>query len=155
MNLSGLDPDILVHDRYLYFPSFGWCLLIADALTTFAAANESWRKPVLIGAAAPAGLYAFVLFGVQHFWHDGVTLFSGCVEKFPEASVCHEGLGDALAKRLDLNGAVRELSTAVSLRPEGADARWDLGVIEGRLPSYAEAVTEMRASLLLRPNRSA
>jgi tetratricopeptide (TPR) repeat protein len=155
MNLSGLDPDVLVQDRYLYLPSFGWCLLIADAVTTLAAANESWRKPAFIGAAALAGLYAFVLFGVQRFWHDGVTLFSRCVEEFPEASICHEGLGDALAKRVDLNGAVRELSTAVSLRPEHADIRWDLGVIEGRLPSYTEAVTEMRASLLLRPNRSA
>jgi protein O-mannosyl-transferase len=155
MNLSGLDPDVLMQDRYLYLPSFGWCLLIADAVTTFAAASESWRKPAFIGAAALAGLYAFVLFGVQRFWHDGVTFFSHCVEEFPEASLCHEGLGDALAKRLDLNRAVRELSTAVSLRPEGADIRWDLGVIEGRLPSYAEALNEMRASLLLRPERSA
>jgi tetratricopeptide (TPR) repeat protein len=155
MNLSGLDPDALVQDRYLYLPSFGWCLLIADALTTLAAANESWRKPMFIGAAALAGLYAFVLFGVQRFWHDGVTFFSHCIEEFPEASICHEGLGDALAKRLDLKDALHELSVAVSLRPEAPDARWDLGVIEGRLPSYAEAVTEMRASLLLRPERSA
>jgi hypothetical protein len=49
MNLSGLDPEFLVQDRYLYLPSFGWCLLIADALTTFAAASESWRKPVFVG----------------------------------------------------------------------------------------------------------
>jgi protein O-mannosyl-transferase len=155
MNLSGLDSDILVQDRYLYLPSFGWCLLIADAVTTFAVANENWRKPVFIGAAALAGLYAFLLFGVQRYWHDGVTFFSHCVEEFPEASLYHHGLGDALAMRLDLKDALHELSTAVSLSPEGADIRWDLGVVEGRLQSYAEAVTEMRASLLLRPDRSA
>ena len=47
-----------VQDRYLYLPSFGWCLFIADAVTAFAAANVSLRKPVFIGTAALAGLYA-------------------------------------------------------------------------------------------------
>jgi tetratricopeptide (TPR) repeat protein len=155
MNLIATSYVAFVGDRYLYLPSFGWCLFIADAVTTLAAANESLRKPVFIGVAALAGLYSFVLFGVQRFWHDGVTFFSICVEEFPEAGLCHQGLGGAFGLRVDLVDAQRELSTAVSLSPELYNARWDLGMIEGRLGHYTEAVAEMRASLALRPGRTA
>jgi tetratricopeptide (TPR) repeat protein len=144
-----------VADRFLYLPSFGWCLFLADAITTSAAANASLRKPVFIGVAGLAGLYGFVLFGAQRFWHDGVTFFSYCVEEFPEAALCHQGLGNAFGMRLDLTDAQRELSIAVSLNPEIFNVRWDLGMVEGRMEHYTEAVNEMRASLALRPGRSA
>jgi Flp pilus assembly protein TadD len=144
-----------VQDRYVYLASFGWCLFLADAVTTFTAANESLRKLVFIGVGALAGLCGFVLFGVQRFWHDEVTYFNRCIEEFPDGAIYYQGLGNALAKRLDLNDALRELSTAVSLSPQSFNLRWDLGMMEGRLERYPEAVSEMRASLMLLPDRSA
>jgi tetratricopeptide (TPR) repeat protein len=153
--MSNIRNVAFVQDRYLYLASFGWCLFFADAVTTFAAVSESLSKPLFIGVAAMGGMYGFVLFGVQRFWHDEVTFFNRCIEEFPDSAIYHQGLGDAFAKRLDLNDAMRELSTAVSLNPQSFNLRWDLGTIDGRLERYTEAVTEMRASLLLQPDRSA
>ncbi|HVN64736.1 MAG TPA: hypothetical protein VMT58_08865, partial [Candidatus Binataceae bacterium] len=52
LNLTGLFPQSLIQDRYVYFASFGFCLMAADIAVRFARTSDARAKAVSIGVAA-------------------------------------------------------------------------------------------------------
>jgi tetratricopeptide (TPR) repeat protein len=155
MNLGGLFHEALVQDRYLYLPSIGLCLALADLAVGFASGNAARRTPVAIGVAAVALTYAVTLWGTQHFWHDEVTLFSRCVELYPDSAIYHNRLGMAYQERGNLVAAERELATSLALSPDDGVTLYDLGLVHQRLGRNDEAAKEMARGLALLPNAPA
>ena len=152
MNLGGLFHEALVQDRYLYLPSIGLCIALADLAVGFASTSVARRIPVAIGVAAVALTYAVTLWGTQHFWHDEVTLFSRCVELYPDSAIYHNRLGMAYQERGDLVTAERELATSLALSPNDGATLYDLGLVHNRLGRNDEAAKEMARALTLLPN---
>ncbi len=148
-------PFTFVQDRYLYLPSFAWCLFVADVVVTIAAVGAPWRRAAFVAAAAIAGVYAIVLFQVQTAWHDDLTFFENCALRTPQAPIVHHGLGIALIARNRLPEAVRELTIAVQLEPRDSDALFDLGVVEAHLGDYPDAVRDLQRAIELQPRRPA
>ncbi|MGH7812413.1 MAG: tetratricopeptide repeat protein [Candidatus Binataceae bacterium] len=141
LNLEGLFAESLIQDRYLYFPSFGFCLMAADLAVWFAQESERRAKAIRIGAAIVAAIYAVFLFNVERFWHDNITLYTRCIAATPEVGIWHYRLGRALAARGDFAGARRQLEMTVGLEPNaGGNILFDLGLIEEKLgDSHAAA----------------
>src|SRR5579885_3690460 len=142
LNLGILYPNALVADRYLYLSSFGYCLAAGTALGAIGRAYPALRRPLGAAVGLLAMLYGLTLWQVQHFWHDEITLFGRCIERFPDSGFCHNRLGMALQGVGDLAGAERELSTALKLDAGDYAAEYDLAMVHAQQGRYVQAARE-------------
>lgn len=155
LNLGGLSHEMLVQDRYLYLPSFGWCVALAEAAVALVGRRRARVRAVAVGGAALLVIYAASLYGAQRFWHDEVALFSRCIESFPGAALWHNRLALALEQRGRLAQAEREMSLALKLDPNDGPTLYDLGMIHRRQGRNQEAAREIAQALELLPNAPA
>ena len=66
-----------IHDRYLYLPSFGFCLLLVHAIAQLSSERDLFGLPA-VPTAAVLGLAALMAFGTsweQQYWGNGYALF--------------------------------------------------------------------------------
>ncbi|HUO05722.1 MAG TPA: tetratricopeptide repeat protein [Candidatus Binataceae bacterium] len=129
LNLGGLFPDAIVQDRYLYLPSFGFCVLAADIAITFARQRRTMAYAISVGAAVFAVVCAVSLYTVQDFWHDEIALFGQCVREIPKSGFYRNRLGMALQGRGELSAARKEFETAAQLDPDNGWNYYDLGLV--------------------------
>ncbi|MGH7813171.1 MAG: tetratricopeptide repeat protein [Candidatus Binataceae bacterium] len=130
---GGLFAPSLVQDRYLYLPSFGWCVAVADATVVFARGGRRRAIAAGIGAAAVIAAFAALLFAQVGVWHDEVSLFSRCVAQVPGIEYCHNRLGVALAARDDYPAAREQFERAIKLEPDDTLTRYNLALVDERL----------------------
>ncbi|HVN63012.1 MAG TPA: tetratricopeptide repeat protein, partial [Candidatus Binataceae bacterium] len=156
LNLNGLLAQAVVQDRYLYLPSFGFCLIVADFAVAYARSNETSAQAVWIGAGVLLAALAVILFRTEAFWHDDVAMFSDFVTKFPNVDAWHYQLGKALATRGDFARARGEIETAVNLAPNASAAvLHDLATVDAWLGDRGAAMRAMDTALKRDPNPSA
>lgn len=95
LNLNAFTFDDFEHDRYVYLPSAGLCLLAAVVaagwITSRAPGSRMWPKAALgvAFAAAAAGL-AYVNLENSGVWADNVSLFGHATEVAPDSFVAAE-----------------------------------------------------------------
>ena len=85
-------PSNAIHDRYLYLPSFGFCLMIADLAVVSSRRSETRLKAVRVGVAVVAVVCAMLLYSVQYFWHDDAAWHARYMEEFPKRARLHSSL---------------------------------------------------------------
>jgi len=150
MNLRAFSQPWL-SDRYLFVASFGWCLMLADLAASFARRTGRLAAAIYTGAAALTILHAGVLWHVEGFWHDEETLFTRCIEEFPENPAWHRSLGGLLLNRGDLAGAELEYRKVLAVAPHDGATLYDLGVVNWRKGRSEEAAAEISEGLRLMP----
>jgi protein O-mannosyl-transferase len=147
LNLGVLSPIAIVEDRYLYFPSAGWCALLGALAGELLLGAETMRTVVLAALATAAlGLVA-MLWHVQGYWHDDAALFGRCVEVFPGSALCHERLGMALKSEGEFVPAAREFQIAGALDPDSGTALYNLAIVQLMEGNRKLAVDEMVRAL--------
>ncbi len=116
LNLNAL--WYLVDDRYLYAPSFGFCLAAGVALVRLSAVGSSSRK--LVGAMVSVFLVACATSTMQteHYWYDDVAFFTRCVEIDPSVSDYRLKLAASQNIAGDREAAARTYESAVALAPD-------------------------------------
>ena len=149
LNLHGLPAGSLIQDRYLYLPSFGFCVIAAGMIVTVAHRNSTAAIAMAIGSAGIAATYAASLYSVQRFWHDDFTLFSKCVAEAPEVAVWHNHLGAALGERGDYPSARTEFQRAISLDASDGHSMYNLGLADGHLGDAHAAEREISDGIKL------
>ncbi|HUO05480.1 MAG TPA: tetratricopeptide repeat protein [Candidatus Binataceae bacterium] len=148
LNLSALFEGTLLHDRYLYLPAFGFCVMAADLAAGYAHRGDRNARAVAIAAVAIAVCYAAFLVPVQYNWHDDITLFSRCAAETPDVELFHNRLGMALKSKGNLPGARNEFETAVKLNPNASGSvLYDLALVYEALGEKKEAADTMAEGL--------
>ncbi|HUO05051.1 MAG TPA: tetratricopeptide repeat protein [Candidatus Binataceae bacterium] len=157
LNLRALFSQAAIQDRYLYFASFGFCVMAADLAASYARAGELQARYAAIGTAAVGLIYATILLSVERYWHDDVALFSRCVEESPDDWIWHNALGVTLAGRGEYLKARTELDRANSLQPDQVGNLYYLALVDKRLGDLqsAEAATAARLKLVKHPSAAA
>ncbi|MGH7815006.1 MAG: tetratricopeptide repeat protein [Candidatus Binataceae bacterium] len=148
-DLKAIVAQAAIQDRYLYLPSFGFCLLVADLALNLAEQSRRKSNAVLIGAAVVIVTYLGSLIRVQGFWHDDTAWYSRCVTETPASAACHRGLGMALVEDGDFPRARRELERAARLGSDNASDLYTLALVDGRIGDSRAAETRMREWLRL------
>ena len=154
LDLRSLVPDALIEDRYLYLPSAAAFIFIAE-LGSDLATNYQWRSVGFAVGGIAAVFYGVLLWNVEGYWHDEVSLFSGCIERNPSSPLCHARLASALEQRGDLDGSEREFRRAIDLEPENFAALYDLGHLHVREGRAREGEVEVSRALAGLPNMPA
>ncbi|MGH7812416.1 MAG: tetratricopeptide repeat protein [Candidatus Binataceae bacterium] len=154
MNLLAFKDQLALQDRYVYFPAFGFCLFAADLAADFMSRGGVIAAAARIGAAAAVVVYAVVLYHVEHYWHDGLTLFSECVAEAPDAGTWHSRLGLILEARGEYRAAQHQLEIADRIDPytQGVVLH-DLSLIDEHLgdPRAAAKVMAQAVARLANP----
>jgi tetratricopeptide (TPR) repeat protein len=142
-----------IADRYMYLPSIGLFMAVAWGLAEMAARSRLWRTGMTLAATA-VGLACLLDTRYQlRYWRDSATLFSHALEVTRENnSMSYYGLGNALWKSGDLDGAVRNYRAALRLAPNLTEASSRLGYILLQQNKPAEAEVEFKGVLRLDPS---
>jgi tetratricopeptide (TPR) repeat protein len=138
-----------VHDRYLYLPSIGFCLLVALAIRRVP--RDSWRIALVIPLACAAA-YGTVREG--RCWTDNVTLFLRAVEVAPDNEIANQNLGTALTMNREFVEAIPYYQAAVAIRPNMFDALYSLGRIYYELGEYDQAELYCERAIVANPRFS-
>ncbi|HUO04637.1 MAG TPA: tetratricopeptide repeat protein [Candidatus Binataceae bacterium] len=147
-NIGQLQDQLAVQDRYLYLASFGFCVFVADIVFTTATTRTAATTVIAIVSGVAIVLYAALLFSIQSYWHDEVSLFSQCVAIAPKVGAWHSRLGLALEAQGNFGGARHELEKAIYLDPyTGGNVFYDLGLVDERLGDPHAAAQMMAEGL--------
>jgi tetratricopeptide (TPR) repeat protein len=141
-------PEDVVHDRYLYLPSFAAIAMIVSMLASLAQRLRSiGPRPMTLGTAMAGGALALasipLTIDYSHVWRDDVSLWERGIRTDPLRAFSHAQLGDAYRREGRLADARRELERAAELNPMLTAAQVGLGEIARQEGRYAEAVARI------------
>lgn len=152
LNLGALSPLALVEDRYLYLPSVAWCIFLAAVTSGLIEAYAQYSRHIAVAVGALAIAYGASLWRVEHYWHDEIALFRGCIEMFPDSTLCHGRLAMAYEGAGNWNGAALELTTAERLHPNDGGTLYNLALLHDRFGAHQQAENEMARAIQLLPD---
>jgi hypothetical protein len=135
----------LIHDRFQYLPSFAFCLLLADMAVQCGRNSAALRRAITVTVTALVVVYAVALWRAEAVWYDDVTMFSRCVQNFPDLPHYHEVLGDMLVQKGDLKSGERELVRASNLEPINYEIHFKLASLYVRMNRDQDAHKELEA----------
>jgi protein O-mannosyl-transferase len=121
----------LSHDRYLYLPSAGFCMLLALALRWVCGlVRAPWRIGEgfahMVIVAAAIGLVVVVRVQEPQY-HDNIALFTSAVRVSPESEMAWGFLGEAFMKAGRYPEGIAAFQHAVKLGPESFLNNYRLG----------------------------
>ena len=145
LNLKAFNPDeSLLHDRYLYFPSVGFCLLLSLALHRLAGQRWFWTASGLVGA-----VFFFLTVRQNRVWRDDLVLMHHALDLAPRRPFLHNYLGAYFAERGELPEAERHYRVALEANPDYYDSLSNLGDVCRVSGRFTEAETLYRRAIRL------
>lgn len=132
-------------ERYLYLPSVGFCWLAAVAIEwcakTRSSRNDVWLpRLALAGGGALCVLLGYKIVIRNRVWHDDVAFYESTTRENPEQAWLRTDLGTAYARIGQIQSAIAEWNTAVSIDPKNFLALSNLGNAFVARKRYAEAL---------------
>jgi len=108
-----------LHDRYLYLPVFGVCLVLARAIDHLPGEQLLFnrRAAPLLAMLALAGVMAFGTAYQEQYWANSLLLFVHAVRVAPMNPWARGALGWELFRNGDLQGARETYVTAIRIAP--------------------------------------
>jgi Flp pilus assembly protein TadD len=139
-------------DRYTYIPLIGIFLMLSWGVAEVARRRQ--RESLAAGVAAGLVLLCDLATWAQaHYWSNSRTLWAHTLEVTGDGNaLAHNGLGTALLKSEDLDGAQREFEAALRAQPDYADAYYNLGLVCVRRQQWDEALRCFDSALRCKPN---
>jgi protein O-mannosyl-transferase len=135
--------ESLIHDRYLYLPSVGFCILGALALSGLSSVFAARRKLVFQTATAVVALVFLVLSYSQSFtWQNDLAMIDAAMKVNPRSPFLYNYLGAYYSQRHDFGDAEPGLLKALEIDPAYYDSLSNLGDAyreQGKLEQAREA----------------
>lgn len=109
-----------IHDRYLYLPSFGFCVLVVHAITQLPSRRQLFGYPAAPAAAMVAitAVMAFQTSWQEQYWREGVLLFTHTVKIAPNSSSSKVHLATELLRVGQRDRANLLFEEALKLEPD-------------------------------------
>ena len=129
--------ESLLHDRYLYLPSVGFCILLAMGFDWLSARFAARQREVFAAATLVAGAVLLVLTFYQNFsWQSELAMTENAMKVAPRWPFLHNYVGAYYAEQRKLPEAERAYLAALDVDPKYYDAQSNLGDVyreEGKL----------------------
>jgi hypothetical protein len=149
--------DETVHDRYLYLPSIGFCILAAFAVSRLSATRGIRRQ--IFQPIVAAGIVLLLTAGMvwatvdqESQWADNVSLFERGLAISPNNSISAQGKGTSLLLKNHLSDAISYYQRALAINPEMYEANYGLARCYYELHMYPEAEPYFKAAAGIKPD---
>ncbi len=141
-----------VADRFTYVPQIGLYLVVAWAIRDL---TVSWRyrRQVLWGAAL--GVIAALMICAwkqTSYWRDSESLWTHTLVCMPDNCIGHNGLGNALLQKGNVDEAIVHYQKALQITPDFAKAHNNLGTALLQKGSVDEAIVHYQKALQITPD---
>ncbi|HVZ17911.1 MAG TPA: hypothetical protein VG897_12385, partial [Terriglobales bacterium] len=145
-----------IHDRYLYLPSFGFCLLVVQILSQFSSDRELFGMPAI--QTSGVMLLAMVMaWGTTYEalpWNNNFTLFLHAAHIQPQSALAQAHLGTEFYMRHDLEDAELRYQESLRLDPTNWKNRLAYGLMLFYTGQYERSDQELRKAIPLQPRDS-
>ncbi len=152
-------------ERFLFFPSVGFCLFISLLLHHWLARGESNMLSKKMWWVLAPVLIVFGGLAIQRNseWKDNYTLFKADAAKFPHNARLLQSLGyeettDGVAEETDpkekehiMQEGIGHLERSISIYPGNSSAHNYLGNLFAKLQRYDSAETHLKQAVVLAP----
>jgi tetratricopeptide (TPR) repeat protein len=139
-------------DRYTYLPGIGLCMAGTWAVGDWSA---GWKhRRVVLGGLMVAVIGALTLCGHRQasYWRENESLWTRSLACSPRNVVAHNGMGQVLYQRGDLDGAIAQYRKALEIRPAYKDAHFNLGIALSEKGDLDEAIAQYGKALEVTPD---
>lgn len=137
----------IIFEHRNYLPSMFFILILVVSVRRFI--NSKWLGGVLLCAVA------IILSGWTYqrnmVWSDDVSLWEDCVKKSPHKFRQHYSLGIVLARKGNIDDAIKHYRTALKIKPDHAKAYYGLGNALARRGDAEAAIYNYRQALGINP----
>lgn len=145
LNLKAFNQDeSLIHDRYLYLPSVGFCFLLSLALHRLAGQRWFWTASGLLAAA-----FFLLTIRQNRVWRDDLVMIQHALRVAPRRPFLFNYLGAYFAERGELPEAERHYRAALDANPDYYDSLTNLGDVYRVTGRFVEAETLYRGAIRL------
>lgn len=138
-------------ERYLYFPSIGFVMLVALGLRSLSAASGRSTFFVILASLSLVALYSAETVARNTVWKSDRTLWQDTVMKSPDAPIAHFNYGAILQGEGDMAGAIDHYLTALKIRPSEKVCN-NLGLAYDSMGRTEEAIEQFRMAIRLNPD---
>jgi tetratricopeptide (TPR) repeat protein len=141
-NLSIFQPGDIAHDRYLYLPSIGFCILVALAIQAVPAGGRRlFGAPALRGALTSSLLLLYAVGVVVQDvpWADNLLLYYHAVAHAPNNSIVRMNLANEALKRGMVDQAIVIYQQVLQRDPNYWLCLYNLGYAYYRIGRYQDA----------------
>ena len=128
LKLNVFAPGDFAHDRYLYFPSIGFALLLGLAFGHFL--ETKWRTVAIAACALLAIAYASATLVQSLNWASNITLYARGLAISPKDPVARVDFANEFLKLGNVQRAEQEYRTVLEADPNFWLARYGLGYSE-------------------------
>jgi protein O-mannosyl-transferase len=130
-------------DRYTYVPYIGLFVMAAWRLRSLVL-----RWPVTAWVIRAAATLVIVAMGIGAWrqtgcWRDSLSLFTQAIEVTGQNYIAYNGRGLYYLRRDEMAQAMKDLDTAISLKPDFPDTYNNRGVAWGKLGKWQEAMADL------------
>lgn len=141
LNLKAFRPEeSLLHDRYLYLPSIGFCILIAMALEWVSARRAARQQKVFVTATVLLVLVFFALtFNQNLTWQNEEAMTDNALRVTPAWPFLYNYIGAYAMEQNQLAKAESAFQDALQYNPKYYDAYANLGDIQRAQGNLADA----------------
>lgn len=140
-----------IADRYAYLPLIGifWAgvWLAADLLPS----APRWKASALAAVTILCTLCMFMTSRQVLRWRDSITLFRHTLAVTSGNWLIHNNTAVELIKQGDIAGSLNHVQQALRIKPDYADAYFNLGKIYANRKEYPQAIAAYRAAIKLDP----
>lgn len=129
--------ESFVHDRYLYLPSIGFCLLAAMGLTKLC----KEKKNLLIGSTATiVVLFSVLTFFQNRTWRDDFALFTHALKFTTKKPFLSNALANSHSEVNQFSEAEKFYRKTIEVDPKYAPAYSGLGFVLTKMQRHEEAL---------------
>ena len=145
-----------IHDRYLYLPSFGFCLLLVQIIAQFSSKRELFGLPaaqtatvLLLAAAMALGTTLEAL-----PWTNDFTLFLHAARLQPNNALAQSHLAAEFYRRGDREDAELRYQQSLRLDPTNWKNRLAYGLMLFYTEQYEKSDQELQKAIAIQPRDS-
>ena len=145
-------------ERYLYIPSFGFCLLFSFLIYhAYKLLSKKYKKQNLIVLfviffITIITLYAMLTIDRNKDWENANTIVISTLEQSPESPSFITSLGVIYYNQGDTENAINQYKKALELNPDTFVTYNNLGLIYHKQGKYDLAIEEYKKALEIRPD---
>ncbi len=141
----------LVHDRYLYLPSVGFCLLLASLLARLNVPRARRMAWATMAALAVATIWCAATMVQSLYWASNTVLFYRAIELAPGSVPAWNNLAESFVRQGKYESAITLYEHVLKSDPDAWLAQTNMGLCLYRLGRPAEAKPYLLRAIQINP----